>query len=474
MKKTLIIGGLFVAGLVSCSKDKLTLYPYNQIETTQAFNTESDVSFAVNGMYNGLRNLYVGGIWNIAADVLSDNLIQNAAGRGTLTQLSQWTYTTDPFGTFGTSFNTIRRANAILENIEKFPESAFKSNAKGQALAVRGLSYFDLSRVYSRTYLNATIADSTVPYVTTTDYSIMPSKEPLTGFYDKVIADLELAKTLIASTNGVGKLDKASVSGLLSRVYLYKGDWAKCITSANEALGGSPNLPTIANFPGIWTDATEAGVLFKVRNTTTDNINSLGVNYYQFVDGGFKSEFNVEYNLNALYTTTDVRKAAYINTSAYLGLTYNHVYKYNARAAAGSVRGVVDAKVLRTAEVLLNRAEAYFRSTPANETAALADLVLLKTNRYTGYVPEVLSGQALLNEIYLQRRLELAFEGDRFFDLKRRNLPVQRDGTKGDRADGTGVNYVFTTLPAASPKFLMPFPLSEINFNSNLKQNPGY
>jgi hypothetical protein len=70
--------------------------------------------------------------------------------------------------------------------------------------------------------------------------------------------------------------------------------------------------------------------------------------------------------------------------------------------------------------------------------------------------------------------LELAFEGDRFWDLKRRNLPVERDGSKGERADGSGTPYVFASLPAGDHRFQLPFPQTEVNFNTNLKQNPGY
>jgi hypothetical protein len=135
---------------------------------------------------------------------------------------------------------------------------------------------------------------------------------------------------------------------------------------------------------------------------------------------------------------------------------------------------VVDAKVIRSAEVLLNRAEAYFRT--GKVTEALADLRTFKANRYTGYTPatDVYAGEALLAEILRQRRLELAFEGDRFWDLKRRNQPVTRDATKGENADGSGTKYVFTTLAAGDHKFNLPFPQTEINFNNKFIQNPGY
>jgi hypothetical protein len=374
---------------------------------------------------------------------------------------------------FSGGYSIIRRANAILENIDKFPDGAFKNNAKGEALALRAMVYFDMSRVYSKTYLNASDADSTMPYVVSTDPTITPAKEAVKDFYGKVIADLESAKTLIGSGNGIYRLNKNAVSGLLSRVYLYKGDWTATIQAATDALGATPNVASRTDFPKIWTDDTNQGVLFKVRNTKLDNVNSQGVNYYQ-ITGGIKSEYVVEYNFKQLFVPTDIRTSTYITTSAFNGVTYNHVIKYAGRTN-GDPAGVVDAKVLRTAEVLLNRAEAYYRAN--NEAAAIADLVLLKSNRYSSYDPtadNALTGQALLNEILLQRRLELAFEGDRFWDLKRRNESVIRDGSKGERADGTGTPYVFTTLTAGDYRFQLPFPQTEVNFNTNLKQNPGY
>lgn len=483
MKKIKYIILASVIGISSCKKDELDLFPYNQIETSQAFNTEADVTLAVNGMYAGLRtstSYFVNGIWNIMADVLADNLIINQTGRLTLKTYGEWRYTGENTSLLFSSGYTInRRANAILENIDNFPDGAFKNNVKGEALALRAMVYFDMSRVFSKTYENATNADSTMPYVISTDPTILPAKESVKGFYDKVIADLEMAKTLIGSSNGIYRLNKNAVSGLLSRVYLYKGDFAACITASNDALGATPNLPIRADFPKIWTDDTNNGMLFKVQNTKLDNINSQGVNYYQTIGGDRKSEYVAEYNFNALFTTEDIRTSAYILKSPYLGVQYNHIIKYN-RRTNGDPAGVVDAKVIRTAEVLLNRAEAYYRS--GNIAAALADLLLLKSNRYAPYDPsvttgngdEALAGQVLLNEILLQRRLELAFEGDRFWDLKRRNLPVQRDGTKGEKADGTGTPYVFTILAVGDHKFQLPFPQEEVNYNTNLKQNPGY
>jgi starch-binding outer membrane protein, SusD/RagB family len=466
--------------LFSCKKSELDLRPFNQIETSDAFKTQADINLAINGVYAGLRtsgSYFVSGSWSILADLLSDNLILSQGGRLSQTNFYEWRYTANnTSGIFGNAYVIARRANAVIENIDNFSDVAFKNNIKGEALALRALVYFDMSRVYGKTYANASATDSIAPYITTTDITILPSKEPVRGFYTKIVSDLTTALPLINVSNGTGRLNKASVSGLLSRVYLYMGDWANCITASTNALGATPNLPNIATFPSVWTDATESGVLFKVLNTTLDAINTPGVNYYQVVGGGVRSEYVVDYDFRQLFLPSDVRTNTYIQTSPFNGVSQNHVVKYNGRVGAGVttgvVRGVVDYKVLRTAEVLLNRAEAYYRS--GNETSALSDLNLLKANRYSPHTDVILSGASLLNEILKERRLELAFEGDRFWDLKRLNLPVNRSATNGDRADGTGVPPIFKVLGIGDYRFLLPYPAGEINFNNNFKQNPGY
>lgn len=476
MKKysAIILVGLVF--LVSCKKKELDLFPYNQVETAQAFKTPADAQLAINGMYFGLRNSgsYYSGTWSIIGDVMADNLITNMSGpgRGTLKTYQNWQYTSaGTYGFFGAAYTMARRSNAIMENIDKIVGGtpSFVANAKGEALAIRGMVYFDLARSYAKTPLNVSAGDSMLPYVTTSDPTIFPSRETIPGFYDKIIKDLTDALPLINATNGVGRMNKTAVNGLLSRVYLYKGDWVNCITASTAALGTTPAIGSLTTFPAIWKDATNEGVLFKIVNTLIDNSNTLGVNYYQAVAGSIKSEFVVDYDLKQLYLPTDIRTATYILTSTYNGSVFNNVVKYSGKP--GFPAGVLDAKVLRSAEVLLNRAESYYNN--SNQGAALADLILLKSNRYSGYVPETLSGQALIDEIYLQRRLELAFEGDRFWDLKRRNLPVVR-GNSGDKADGTGVPYLFKSLPAGDYRFNFPLPQSEISVNKNLTQTKGY
>ena len=126
----------------------------------------------------------------------------------------------------------------------------------------------------------------------------------------------------------------------------------------------------------------------------------------------------------------------------------------------------------------LTRAEANYRL--GNTAQALTDLDAVRAQRYSGFVSGNESGTALLDAILLERRLELAFEGDRFFTLKRLGLPIQRNATKGALADGTGTPPAarWVTLPAGDYRWQLPIPEEAFNSNSALikseDQNPGY
>ena len=221
MIKYIIIAMSFIAINSACKKSELDLGPFNQIETTQAFNTENDANLALNGMYFGLRasGSYYMGSWNIVGEVTSDNVIISVGGRQSQVVFSNWQYTGDnTLGLFGGGYTMIRRANAIIENIDKVQGSspAFINGTKGQALAVRAMVHFDMARVYGRTPLTITASDNkTIPYVTSTDPTIKPSNELVVDVYDKIIADLNAAVPLLTTTYTSGRLNRAAVDAVI-------------------------------------------------------------------------------------------------------------------------------------------------------------------------------------------------------------------------------------------------------------------
>ncbi len=476
-----ILGGLlsFMVLVLSCTKKDLELDPYNSLPTATAFKTPADFTNALRGMYRGFvtTGSYTAGEYIVLADLIADNLTRVAVGRGTGATYYFWQYTSEATsGLWGNGYGIIRRANGIIANINNLSAGAFKDNAEAEARTVRALVHFDIARVYSKIYANSDpTTDLGIPYITGLDFSLKPSRPSIKVTYDAVIDDLVQAYGKINLSNPEAgfqrtRLNKAAVAGLLTRVYLHMHDWTNTKKWADSSLKYNASVGSLANFPLIWLDESEDGVLFKVRMTEKDNT-TLGVKYEQLTSG-YRSEFVPEFTLFQQYASNDIRKTSYFETSAYLGTLYNHVIKY-AKRRTGRLN-IVDNKVLRVAEVLISRAEARYNS--GDQPGALADLNTLMTNRYTGFVPftaATLSGTNLLNEIYKQRRLELFAEFDRLFFLKRMNLAVVRPNT-GDQANGTGALPPATVLflPAGDNKFQLPIPRSELNANPNLQPNP--
>ncbi|GCC52233.1 RagB/SusD family nutrient uptake outer membrane protein [Chryseotalea sanaruensis] len=471
MKKYLL-SILLLAGALTACEDELQLDPFNSIGVENAFVTNDDFSNAIRGVYASLRNgNYYGGNFYLIPDVISDNTIICSQGRNSFQDYFFFNYNGNIalVGFWSAGYNTILRANHVLENINKLPDGDFKNNIEGQALALRALAHFDLARVYSAAPQFAAASDLGIPYVTTTSSSEKPSRPSVADTFTNIEQDLIAAVPLIASESDPGFLNKAGVYALQSRLYLYIGDYQATIDAADDAIAEGITVAPIASFADIWTDETEDDVIFKARNTDNDRV-TVGVVYNQTGPTGVRSEYVPDYSLYQLYGVNDVRRDAYFSTSAFGGFNFNHIVKWYQRP--GSNQAVVDMKILRAAEVYLNKAEAH--AALDQDGAALTALNMVRTNRYTGFVDPAETGNALDAAVALERRLELAFEGHRLFDLKRQNLPITRSAF-GDYSDGTGVSIPAEsrTLPASSPMFQMPIPQEELNANENLQPNPS-
>jgi starch-binding outer membrane protein, SusD/RagB family len=127
---------------------------------------------------------------------------------------------------------------------------------------------------------------------------------------------------------------------------------------------------------------------------------------------------------------------------------------------------IVDLKAIRTAEMYLIRAEA--RAELNDLAGAAADINALRTQRIVPYSPISYADKATaIADIILERYKELAFEGFRFWDLKRRGLDVQRNASDVD-------SPLWQTLPAGNFRFTFPIPNDEMLANESMIQNPGY
>lgn len=482
MKKYILTLGLAAVtslGFVSC-EDSLNNQPFDSQDPSGVFSNPAGFESAMRGVYSGFTGIddemygvYLGGASNILGDLLADNLIISQNGRFTNKANHEWTYgaNTSPF-LYADGYKVIFRANAILDNINRLDDGNFKDNIEGEALASRALAMFDMAKMYAKIPTQSADANASlgVAIQTTANAFSLPIRNTVAETYTAIITDLELAKDLIATDNGLGRFNKNTVNGLLSRAYLYNGEMQKCIDAANAV---TANVTTFADFPGVWKDVENSneGVLSRLVLTSVDNVD-IGTQYSQTLESGVKSEFVADFDFYNLYQNTDVRKDAYFQTSIYAGANYNHIAKHFGKT--GQTNNTVDHKVIRMAEVMLNKAEAYADPSVGNDALALQALDAVRSERYTAFVSGNETGNALKTAIALERRLELAFEGHRFYDLKRTGQSVVRSATNGEFADGTGSPATGTLLSAGDHRFQLPIPQDAINANTNTVQNPGY
>lgn len=234
-------------------------------------------------------------------------------------------------------------------------------------------------------------------------------------------------------------------------------------------------LSPIGQFAGIWTDANTNEVAMRIVRTA-----SVGGRIGSLFRGTSSSTANIgvvtwkptDKLWNSYDQVNDVRFASYLKDEPLLttaGRQSRIINKYAGTGIATANENVNNAKVFRTGEMYLIRAEARAelnRFTGAN--SAESDINVLRAARINGYANVTFTSKVeAIDAIMLERFKELPFEGHRFWDLKRRNLPVQRILAEAPTA-------VSATLPVGDLHFLLPIPLTEMQANSLMTQNPGY
>lgn len=464
--------------LQSCSDEIDELQPFVEGNPETFFNSVSAFQNGIDGAYSQLRNYYsnTSGYQGMP-DILSDNVILAATGRLSNELYYDWRYVASSGvveNYWSEAYEAINAANLVIGQIDNLPEGEDRDNILGQALAIRAMAHFDLVRLYAKIPTQSADADSSLGIVyvkvedgDTGDPFDQPSRETVASNYAEIIGDLEQAADLLDESNGEGRFDSESAQGLLSRIYLYNGDYQSVVDAANNV---EMAIATREELPQVYTDEVNAGILFElpVNTASESSYNNVGVIYSQTIGGNVRSEYAAAFDLVQLIDTTDVRNDVAIFAATYEDNVYTAVKKFIGET--GQVNGLVDIKVLRVAEVTLNKAEALYRL--GLEDQALETLNELRDKRYTSYVGGE-SGDALLDAIITERRIELAFEGHRFFTLKRLGLPIVR-ANFGDLADGTGQVPERLRLEAGDFRFQWPIPQGEINANDNIQQNPGY
>jgi hypothetical protein len=469
--KPLALGLVLMAS--SCS-DLLDVQPRQSIDSATALSTPEALTAAINGVYDRLQSTNLYGRDLIALpEALADNgRATNKSGRLNAEYQNQ---ASAHFIFWSNAYIAINQLNLILEAIPKVTtlSAATKNSFEGQASMLRGLLYFELARAFGYEPLVAVKESDrgAVPLMKTGVLDLAQidrlPRASINEVYDFIYADLTNAVTKLATvtTLSTSYANKGAANALFSRVALYRGDYANAIKYANDALASGIGVFQAKDaYVPAWRVATHPEAMFQIVYQANENIGvntSLQTTYTTLVQlgntattGGF-GDLVPTAALLASFETGDVRRNLYERGTAGRGTAEIECTKFFGRTGSVNLDNI---PVIRISEMYLNRAEAL--ALTGKEADALVDVNRIRTR--AGLDPKTaLTGAALIAEIANQRRIEFAFEGHRFFDLKRRG----QDIIKAAPAQ----NLVYTDF-----RILAPIPNREIQANSSLKQNVGY
>lgn len=463
-----LAGGL----LTGCSK-QLEINNVNVVGAANAFKTLEHVQMGLNGVI-GYYGAYVNDIYKSALVSDEAKIGPDNAGQGALTFRYQYssdgTTGGDVTGGYSTYYLLVDAVNRTLPHVytvEGDQNTARRDIIKAQLLGMRGIANFSLLQSWAKRYdaadpLGIAIVQDVNPLAQTPRSTVAESIAAI----EKDLAD---AKALFPAVTPASfrdtVLNKVNVAAYQARIALWKRDYAAAITYATEVINSNvkPLVTDSTDFAAIWTDvdagATNgiAETLFRIRYPNSTALGGL----WTTAGGGELIYIAPSDKLINSFDADDYRLPAYI---AEKGNGDIYLNKYHVSSRGGRV---VDLKAIRTAEMYLIRAEAYARSATPNIAAGAADLNYLRAARIEGYVDETFaSATDLANAVLQERFKELAFEGHRFFDLKRNGLPVQRSASDAAAE--------WQTLPATSYRFVFPIPQSAMLANPKMVQNDGY
>lgn len=465
-RKSVAILSIAMAVITSSCRKQLFQEPVTNLSPSSAFSTPDRVEKASIGMYDQLQNAnFFGGRVLIYVDVRGTDVNPPSYFNPLpqfVTVTSSEGYTA---GAWQGAYRTIGEANLFLSNLAGASgvTPSKIDQYTGEAKFIRSLCYFYLVNLFAQPYnFTAGATHLGVPLVLTSsnapfDASNQVPRATVAAVYSQMEADLLDAENKLPlnyndqAFSNVARATKGAARALLARLYLYKGDYAKANTYADKVINAvAPDNYTLNADPLTpFRTYTTRESIFSVAMNGADNPNTnnaLGQHYNPAKRGDI--QVSTDY-VSLMDQTKDLR---------FKNMIFSQGGSYWTSKYVGTSDWV---PVLRYSEVLLIKAEALANlSAVIPDPTAIALVNQVRARAQTTPIAPVTKAD-LITAILVERRIELAFEGQGEFDYLRtgRGIPAHSIIT----AQAYGSNYV-----------ILPIPKYDTDQNPNLVQNPGY
>jgi hypothetical protein len=521
--------------LMASSCDKYTeLAPISSLSESTAFSTAGNIELAMAGVYSRAAvGSYNGGAGR--GYPFGAASIEQSEMRGedmvNLATFYAFTYESTITSNTANNVNMWEQLYALINQCNVFIDGVTKAGASGvvtsdvanqyigEAKFLRALAHHELVLDFCRPFLDGNGNKPGVPYrmvAVSSTAAVETEKVVLRGTvaedYTKILADLDFAETNLPATRSTFKITRATKGAaiaLKTRIKLHMNDFAGVITEGAKLGTSAAAAPYASPIGGYTLTSSPDGPFVSFANNT-ESVFSIenGSSANGGVNGALPNMFGAAANAvnsnvgrglvatspnlynAAFWVSSDTRRSLLQIQQTTTGAKYFFNFKYRDVPTSTDY-----APIIRYSEVLLNVAEAYSRTTPLDVRAlnllnAVRNRAVSIADRYT--IANFLTQNSLTQAILNERRVEFAGEGRRWPDISRLSQDATFQVAGGGvpakvlktNINGNGSSYdivarpIITTgkaaVPYATNTYIWPVPISEINANPNIVQNPGY
>ncbi|MBU2996312.1 RagB/SusD family nutrient uptake outer membrane protein [Cellulophaga baltica] len=456
MKNIKYIIGAVILFITACTTEDLDPTLSENKETDEAITSVDNLYSLASGLYDILtESEYYGRDLIAVNEVRSDNCFSNG-NSGRFTTQSSFLYSSSNDFIWDNAYNLIANCNIVINQDLSTLEgdSDYGSYLQGQALIIRALAHYDLLKTYGQQHADG---DLGVPIMTEYDGdNLDPSRNTIEETKAQIYSDVETAFDMMDSSYDDSNVfvGKYVAKALESRVAIYFEDWDRALAAAEEVINsGLYSVIDADSYVSSWSSDGGSNVLFELAFSATDNLSSSSLAYiYRYAsdddDDGY-GDVQAMSDVFDLYDEDDVRLGI-------LGYQLDGTVLRNMNKFPDTSTGTDNIPLFRYEEVILNYAEALLET----GADAVSTLNMIALNRgeeaYTSVTKD---------DILLERRKELIFEGFRFDDMMR---------TESDVDYYNSTETLSGTLTYPNNLFAYPITDDEIDANSNMVQNDGY